>query len=385
MAASAAPMRSRLLLLFVSLLVAGCRHSTVVGSTGACATASDCTPPSTICSSDGQCVPGCAQNPTACLGGSCDPASGECQGGPVGKPCAVDGDCAPPDLVCRPSTKSCVAGCGLDPGACQQGWRCNVKSGRCCDPAQPGCDAPADAGGGCDGDDDCALMPGTICQAGACVPSCASTGCAAPLVCGANGHCGPTGGCQRDDQCDPGSYCAPQGACMVLPAGGRIDCAMGVVVETQCNQKSTPAAFLACVGSVGPADCPYCTEGSCYRPGLCAVAADCHHADTCTNGLCIPTAPQCPSTVTAASVVAGAWATGREVCVRDTVTSGTDAFNGDVFLRLGAAGLPLTITPLYLGAGVTRPSVGATISARGVVRWDKWHTRFELDPVQWWQ
>ncbi len=376
-------MRSRLPLLALALLSAGCRHSTVLGVPPAvCVSDSDCAPPDLVCGSDGRCVPGCVHDPEACLGAQCDPATGECNGAPVGRPCHADGDCAPPDLVCKPSM-TCAAGCGLDPSACAAGWTCDVKSGHCCDPSQGAC-APAPDGGGCDDDPDCAAMPGTICQAGACVPSCKTAGCAAPLACGADGHCAPASGCTRDDECDPGSSCTPAGACVVLPNGGRTDCAGGVIVETTCNQKSTAATFTACVKKSGPAACPYCSEGSCYRPGLCASAADCHRGDACTGGLCHPIAPQCPSTVSAASVVAGQWAAGREVCVRDAVGSGSDAYNGDVFLRLGAANLPVTLTPLYLGAGLQRPTVGATIVVRGVVRWDDWHGRFELDPVQWW-
>jgi len=43
-----------------------CKRNDVIGTLG-CTTSRDCTPPSTICSPDGRCVPGCLGNPTACI------------------------------------------------------------------------------------------------------------------------------------------------------------------------------------------------------------------------------------------------------------------------------------------------------------------------------
>jgi hypothetical protein len=366
------------------LCAVACHRAVVIGSSVECVGDADCAPPATVCSADGRCVPGCSSHPCV-AGATCNAATGECEGGSlIGKTCAADADCGAPDLVCKSATKQCTAGCDIDPQVCYGGWICNHATGRCCDPKFPECRAPMPMG--CDADTDCAAIAGTICAAGTCVPGCARSGCTAPLACTASGHCGPAGGtCTRDDDCDGASSCRPDGSCAVLPLAGSIPCAGGVAVSATCDQSTSPAAWASCVGAPGPAGCPYCTEGSCFHAGLCATAADCHAGDACVSGLCQAAAPACPSTTPADAVIGGGFGAGHETCVQDRVGSIAELAGGGVLLRLGdAPGLYAEITPLYLAAGVARPTVGMTITVHGTVRWDESHAEWELMPVDWW-
>lgn len=339
------------------LLFFGCSHTTLLGSTTTCAVDSDCTPPS-ACSPDGICVP---------------------------KPCSTDGDCDPPAIVCDPSVGHCVNGCNIDPSQCTGGSICDSSQGHCCDPGQPSCHGRVDAGAGCNGDNDCAAQPGTVCSGGACVLGCAQTGCTLPMTCQPSGHCAPTGMCARDADCDVASYCTAAGMCLVLPNGGATPCAGGAIDRTGCNELGSVSEWQKCVGPPGPATCPYCVEGSCLHPGVCAAASDCHAGTTCSAGLCSPTAPQCPSTVPASKVLGGAFAAGRLVCVRDYVSYvSTDSYDRDFTIRMGTGELYGEITPLYQTIGVGRPSQGSTVTVHGAVRWNDWYHRWELRPIDWW-
>jgi hypothetical protein len=349
------------------------------GAIPTCAKDTDCMPPATVCGPDERCTPGCAAS--ACPSGStCDAMTGHCTGGKLDQPCTSDGNCDPPDLICNKSSSKCAPGCNLDPDTCYGGWICNFGNGRCCDPDGPNC-TPASVAG-CSSDGDCAAKPGTVCLLGACEPDCAQSGCTQPMVCGANGHCGPNGACARDADCDLGSYCDSNGSCTVAPVGGAAGCAGGTAVSNACNEKTTPATFRTCVGAAGPASCPYCVDGSCFHPGVCAGAADCHRGDSCSGGLCFATQADCPSTVSAASVIAGMYGAGKELCVHDVVQSAFTGYLGDEVLSLG--GMTAVISPVYLGAGVKAPAVNATITAHGTVRWDQGRQKWELHPVDLW-
>jgi hypothetical protein len=370
----------------LALCLAACHHTTVIGSSVACQTDGDCAPPETVCSADGRCVPGCANRRAACVGGAtCNPATGECEGGTVvGMSCSTDGDCEPPDVICKTASKQCVAGCDLDPTVCYGGWICDYATGRCCDPKYPDCRVPA--GGGCNSDGDCAPKPDTVCMAGTCAPGCAQSGCTAPMLCAPTGHCGPAGGvCARDADCDGASACSHAGSCVVLADGGAIGCAGGTQVYSSCNQPGSPSTWASCVGAPGPPGCPYCFEGSCFHAGLCSTPNDCHGGDDCVAGLCRPSAPECPTIVTAAEIVGGGFAAGHEVCVQGRVSAASDELDGNVLVHLGSSpGVYAEITAPYLAAGVSRPSVGDTITVHGTVRWDQSHSQWEILPIDWW-
>jgi hypothetical protein len=115
---------------------------------------------------------------------------------------------------------------------------------------------------------------------------------------------------------------------------------------------------------------------------VCSTAADCHTGTGCTGGLCVPTAPACPSTIDAASVRAGGFASGHELCVHDVVESATVDYNGDVLLKIGTTGLEAIVPPLYQSI-LSAPTVGQAATLHGTVRWNAWRTRWELHPVDW--
>lgn len=96
-----------------SIAASGCRHQL-----GSCATTADCAPPASACSA-GRCVIACADNPDGCPAGTaCEPATGVCSSilAQAGDSCTVDGDCAPPHLLCDQQSGTCAHALG-DGGA----------------------------------------------------------------------------------------------------------------------------------------------------------------------------------------------------------------------------------------------------------------------------
>jgi hypothetical protein len=370
---------ARWLPLAALLALAACRSNALVGSL-TCGAPGDCAPPETVCGPDGRCVAGCTHAPQECIGDeTCDPLTGQCSGG---APCNDDTDCDPPASVCNTSVHQCEAGCTLS--TCPDALNCNDESGHCCDPAGPDCPIEPDGGVQCNGDSECAGAPANICSGGACVPGCVSGGCASPLTCNAaTGHCAVPA-CQRDLDCDPGSYCNPTQMCTVLAFGGPIACAGGTSVSYTCAQKKTPADFRSCSGAPGPSGCPYCIDGSCLHAGLCSTSGDCHREDDCIDGLCRVIAPECPTVVPITDVVAGKYAAGKELCVRDMVTSLRSGSDGMNEIRLGSSPyLYVDVAPMYAASGTRLPNLNETVTVHGTVRWDAGHHDRELLPVDW--
>jgi len=369
-----------------ALLGAGCKRTDVVGSLG-CATSRDCSPPDTICSADGRCVPGCVADPSACVGGSqCNPQSGECEGGGIGAACDADDDCDPPDVICRVATQTCEAGCTVNPGVCASDETCNPTTGHCCTPGIAGCPVVMPPAMTCNSDSECPDAPAKICSGGVCVPGCATGGlCALPLVCNpTSGHCEPPmATCALDMDCDAGSYCTQAGNCVVLAYAGPTACEGGATVTYTCATKTSASTFQSCVGAPGPVGCPYCIDGSCMHPGLCTTSDDCHGGDGCVSGLCHVLMPPCPDNaiVPLADVVRGVYAAGKELCVRGTVEQAKSGVDGMYEIRLDTSPyLYIDVEPMY---GLTTPAVGATVIVHGTVRWDDGHKDRELLPVDW--
>lgn len=357
-----------------------CQRDTVVGSLE-CRSAADCTAPTSICGPDGLCVDGCVTNPSLCVAGaSCDPTLGECVGGRVSDtPCSDDRGCDAPDIICRASTGTCAAGCTLSDN-CAIGTVCDTLTGRCCDPKAAGCTVPT-AMTGCAADRDCAS--GQICTDGRCVAGCGSTGCIAPASCdGATGHCGPVA-CTHDSDCDSSSYCRFDGLCTPVPPSA--SCSGRPGVGYTCAIKDDATDFLSCVGAPSAvAGCPYCLRSSCFSPGLCAGAADCHGGSECVMGLCRAVAPACPTVVSLGAVVSGQLAAGKLVCVRDRVQSVKSGYDGMIELKLGSSPyLFADIVPMYQSVGLQIPTAGQTVTLQGTVRWDSGHHDWELLPVDW--
>lgn len=190
--------------------------------------------------------------------------------------------------------------------------------------------------------------------------------------------------CARDADCDFRSACTAAGRCAPLALGGRIACAGGTAVSYRCASEETAASFRVCAGAGGVTDCPFCLDGSCFRPGLCASAADCHAGQDCVRGLCVATPPACGSTVAIESVIGGLYAAGRQVCARGRVQSVRSGYDGMIELRIGVSPyLYLDIPPMVLSTGLALPQPGQTVTAHGTVRWDEGHRDFELSPVDW--
>lgn len=250
-----------------------------------------------------------------------------------------------------------------------------------------GCEAKL---GACSSTADCA-PPASYCEGGKCVPGCAMSGmpCADGTSCDPmTGLCSqgarPDGGagCTSDAECNAQSYCTQAGACAVSSLGSA--CAGGATVSPTCARKTTPADFMNCTGAAGPPACPYCVDSSCANFRLCANAADCHAGDACAAGLCIVQAPACPSLVTAAEILAGTFAAGKEMCVHDVVASMASGANGMIEVKLGAM-MPFLyadVAPMY-GNAVALPTAGQTATLHGAVRRNDMYMDWELLPVDW--
>jgi hypothetical protein len=170
----------------------------------------------------------------------------------------------------------------------------------------------------------------------------------------------------------------------VLAFGGASTCQGGTPVPYACAVKTSPADFRACVGSPGPAGCPYCIDYSCLRAGLCASSADCHRGNACVEGLCRASAPECPTVVPLSAVTTGTFAAGKEICVRGTVALVANGFDGMIEIKLGGSPfLFVDVEPMYRSGGTQIPAVGQTVTVHGSVRWDDAHDDWELLPVDW--
>jgi hypothetical protein len=376
---------STLLFAAAATLLAGCLVDTLVGSLG-CATSIDCGPPSMVCNADGQCVPGCTDDDDCPVGATCNTATGQCTGGPLGRHCASDSDCDPPDVVCRTGDGTCVAGCTLGP--CGAGEICRASDGHCCTPGAGDCPLPPDLAGVCNSDPECPR--GKICSAGVCVPACDSPGaalCTPPSVCDdVIGRCAPPT-CARDTDCDPGSYCNAQNHCAVLGYGGPVACAPSAPsVSPRCAAASSAQNFLSCVSGIGPSGCPYCLGGSCYSPGTCTADGECHAGSQCEDGLCRANSDPCSTLVTIADVYGGMYAAGKQVCVSGKVEQVRTGYDGLTEIKLDLSPyLYVDIPPMYVGNGLNVPSVGQTVTVHGTIRWDASHSDRELCPVDWLQ
>jgi hypothetical protein len=363
--------------------IGGCIRDTELGSLG-CTGASDCDAPMTICGPDARCVPGCLVDDSACAGGAtCDPATGDCTGGIIGTPCVDDRVCDPPDIVCRPSTHTCVAGCTLA-SDCGDGLQCDTLTGHCCQAGAVDCVIVPPPTAGCASDSAC-MASGEVCVNGACVTACTAGGtCTTPEICQASGHCAVPM-CTVDTDCDATSACNASGDCYVLPFPEPAACPQdGTTVTYHCAVAESAAGFLACTGGPGSGRCAFCLGGSCFDPGLCTTVADCHHGETCTLGLCRGSEDQCPSTVPIADVVAGHYGAGKEICVHGKVESVRSGYDGMLEIKLDDAPyLYVDVPPMYHANGVMLPDVGDTITAHGTVRWDAGHSDWELSPVDW--
>ena len=205
-----------------------------------------------------------------------------------------------------------------------------------------------------------------------------------------------TNGCQDDLTCP-----AKDGYC--LPGTNRC----GTLTPGACAN-NRPAG---CAGVQ-----PRCVDSSCFNPGACRSAADCHQGESCTvrggTSLCFPTSP-CGSTVSTTDVANGLYAAGKEVCIRDRVSNVIVENDGDYHIRMGGFGTPVCgannsptncpttncpfpvnppgngliteLTPDYQKAGITTPTIGSTITVQGTVRWDGAHCWWELHPIKYWK
>jgi hypothetical protein len=170
----------------------------------------------------------------------------------------------------------------------------------------------------------------------------------------------------------------------VLAFGGRTACAGGKAVIYRCAVEETATEFMGCAGAAGPSGCPYCLNGSCLHPGLCATANDCHQGDACVSGLCRVASPECPTVVPLAAITSGNFAAGKELCVHDVVTAVRSGYDGMIEVKLGTSPyLFVDVAPMYKIAGVKIPTVGDAVTVHGTVRWDAWHSDWELLPVDW--
>ena len=193
----------------------------------------------------------------------------------------------------------------------------------------------------------------------------------------------PGGPCTNDMECAANEYCVyPGGTCKALPTG-----------------KCTGSTAGACGGYL-----PRCKDYSCFTAGDCGGKdSNCHAGEACVAKggatLCKPTSP-CKETVSALDVANGVYAAGKEVCIRDVVHEVLSETDGDYHVRMGklktavfgtcpfpvvppGTGLVTELTPEYGSSGLSTPTVGATVTVQGTVRWDGAHCWWEIHPVKY--
>jgi len=252
---------------------------------GACECAPSCD--GRACGDDG-CGGSCGTCP---FGGSCNPRTGQCQGGCVpscdGRECGSDG-------------------CGGSCGGCTGELVCNQATGRCGAPCVPQCGGKVCGEDGCGGScGDCG--DGALCASGACVagPSCSDNvrnGDESDVDCGGactalcrvgeacvtmldcrSGNC-PSGTCEPADHCANyqkdggetdedcgGPDCAP--CALDKYCGDHVDCLSDACVYGVCTQptcedgaKNQGETSADCGGP-----CPGCDDGAyCLEDGDCA-------------------------------------------------------------------------------------------------------------------
>jgi hypothetical protein len=197
----------------------------------ACTTDSGCAPPREICEA-GLCVPGCAEvGAPACAGDTvCSATTGRC-GPPPPPPCANDGACGAPAAVCEAG--ACTPGCNSVGGpSCGGGTVCNTNTGRCQQVAGP-----------CSMDAQC-MAPSSVCESGQCVPGCAAPGglqCTGSTACNAaTGRCDPVAPppCMADAACNPPSTVCEAGSC--VPGCATAGCSGTDVCNTSSGRCEPP-------------------------------------------------------------------------------------------------------------------------------------------------
>ncbi|MCB9526351.1 MAG: hypothetical protein H6702_23650 [Myxococcales bacterium] len=206
--------------------------------------------------------------------------------------CRFNSDC-PPGYYCK--ERRCDLDCRTSRD-CPPGQSC--ESGECLG-AQPDRGAPPDmASPQCRADADCA-PPSTVCESGACVPGCATTGCGAGQTCGADtGRCAAFD-CRRDG-CPDGQACdRDTGACVSAPPCDPpcaedeycdLDLRRCVLRQT-CADTGCPDGWY-CDGQTGMCLEPDCNRDGCLGQRVCNEQSgqcedppfDCRNGDPCGAG-----------------------------------------------------------------------------------------------------
>lgn len=197
-----------------------------------CQMDAECGAPRQVCES-GACVAGCAEAgaPACGAGTQCDAATGRCAAPPPPPPCADDAACGSPAGICEQG--ACAPGCNSVGGAsCGAGTVCNTNTGRCQQVAGP-----------CTMDAQC-MAPLSVCEGGQCVGGCGQPGgiqCSGSTACNAaTGRCDPVAPppCQADAACNPPSTVCETGAC--VPGCATSGCTGGNVCNASNGRCEAP-------------------------------------------------------------------------------------------------------------------------------------------------
>lgn len=250
---------------------------------------------------------GCSCTASTCLVGTCVDGvccDTDCTGACVAcsaakKGVGADGTCGPiadgadPDDDCALSS---VETCGTL-GFCDGMGACRLyAAGTECAPAECLSESLLAPASSCDGGGQC-VTPGPIaCQAGA---ACGDGGCSA--ICDGNDDCAPGFVCSEGlcvqkapgDPCTTASECATgvcaDGVCCDAPCTGQCE---------SCNAPGTPGICVQAKGApIGKEACA--GTGTCQgvcdddRAACTFPSGSCGPASTCSNGVCVQTAPVC--------------------------------------------------------------------------------------------
>ncbi|NOX57982.1 MAG: hypothetical protein GXP29_03880 [Planctomycetes bacterium] len=252
----------------------------------------------------------CSTFDDTCVSGSCNPATGVCEGAPTNE----GGFCDDGDLCTL--TDACTNGvcvgtaidCSAFDDTCVFG-ACNSSTGVCES-------LPANEGGGCDDGDGCTIND--VCSNGTCE--------ADPLDCSG-----------LDDACNIGTCNDTLGICEATPANESGGCDDGdlCTVNDACTNGTCAGAAKDCSSLDGPCtvgvcnpstgDCevaPINEGGSCDDGDLCTVT------DACTSGVCVGAAMDCSGANDDCNI--GACNPGTGVCEPQPANEGNTCSDGDL-------------------------------------------------------
>jgi hypothetical protein len=231
-----------------------------------------------------------------------------------GAPCLEDGDCGDGmqciDGACRvvtdcSSSQDCAADQSCQGGYCVANDSCTEAAD--CPPDQTCVDGQCTRMGACS--DDATCPPEAHCEDGACVQNAA---CTSDADCPVDQTCGDGGVCERNPVCTDDADCPLTQSCVDGTCQRNDACTSDADCpgDQHCGDAGVCERNDPCAGN---SSCPidqHCEDGTCARNGTCQDSDDCPLDQACVDGVCLRHAG-CRADVDCDNQL---WCDGRDVC-----------------------------------------------------------------------